>query len=204
MRFSQRSLVNGTLALMVILALCLALFVSIRGAAHASPGTSLQLSRKSGPPTTVLTVNGVGYGVNEMVALDFNARQVSTTTSSSTGTFSTSIKIPASALPGLYEVKATGQTSGHSAQSAFLVQTDWTMFGFNHQQTRFNPYENVLTPANAQGLKLKWSYATMSYIDSSPAIANGVVYVGWSALDATTGALKWSYVSSSERNGLYR
>src|SRR2546423_6785292 len=110
MPFSHRSLVNTTLALMVILALCLALVVSLRGAAHASPSTSIQLSRKSGPPTTVLTVNGVGYGANEMVAIDFHGQQVGTTTSSPTGSFSTSITVPASTLPGVYEVKAAGQS----------------------------------------------------------------------------------------------
>ena len=43
-----------------------------------------------------------------------------------------------------------------------------------------------------------WSYTTGDYVASSPAVANGVVYVGsWDGnlyvLNASTGALLWSY-----------
>ena len=53
---------------------------------------------------------------------------------------------------------------------------------------------------NATTGALLWSYPTRSYVFSSPAVANGVVYVGSSgswddvyALNAKTGALLWSY-----------
>jgi eukaryotic-like serine/threonine-protein kinase len=47
---------------------------------------------------------------------------------------------------------------------------------------------------------LMWSYATGSYVQSSPAVANGVVYVGSSdhnvyALNASTGTKLWSYAT---------
>jgi eukaryotic-like serine/threonine-protein kinase len=47
-----------------------------------------------------------------------------------------------------------------------------------------------------------WSYKTGYYIYSSPAIANGVVYVGSDdksvyALNATTGAMLWGYRTGS-------
>jgi outer membrane protein assembly factor BamB len=49
------------------------------------------------------------------------------------------------------------------------------------------------------GLKL-WSFTTAGRVDSSPAVANGVVYVGWDngklyALDATTGHKLWSHTT---------
>ena len=49
------------------------------------------------------------------------------------------------------------------------------------------------------GAKL-WSYTTGELVDSSPAVANGVVYVGSYdhnvyALNASTGALLWSYAT---------
>ncbi len=49
---------------------------------------------------------------------------------------------------------------------------------------------------------LKWRYPTGNHIDSSPAVANGVVYVGsydkkLYALDAITGECKWSYTTGS-------
>ncbi len=35
----------------------------------------------------------------------------------------------------------------------------------------------MLNVHNVGNLSLKWSYTTGSYVDSSPAVANGVVYV---------------------------
>jgi outer membrane protein assembly factor BamB len=51
------------------------------------------------------------------------------------------------------------------------------------------------------GAKL-WSYTSGSYVDSSPAVANGVVYVGSQdgnvyALNADTGAKLWNYTTGS-------
>jgi eukaryotic-like serine/threonine-protein kinase len=63
---------------------------------------------------------------------------------------------------------------------------------------RYNPYETVLGVNNVGSLQLKWSYDTGSSMASSPAVANGVVYIGnWDgtvyALKASTGAKLWSY-----------
>ncbi len=52
------------------------------------------------------------------------------------------------------------------------------MFGFNLQHTRFNPGENKLKTTNVSRLILDWKAGTGSGIYSSPAVANGVVYVG--------------------------
>ena len=77
----------------------------------------------------------------------------------------------------------------------------WSQF-HRHNMERWNPYDKVLSVQNVGGLGLKWSYATGSDVDSSPAIANGVVYVGsWDdkvyALGAGTGALLWSYTTGN-------
>ena len=47
-----------------------------------------------------------------------------------------------------------------------------------------------------------WSYNTGGQVYSSPAVANGIVYVGsvndtLYALNATTGALLWSYTTGN-------
>jgi hypothetical protein len=72
---------------------------------------------------------------------------------------------------------------------------DWPSFGFN---ARFSPHEYVISPVEAPLLIQDWSYTTGDDVDSSPAVANGVVYVGSSdhnvyALDAQSGAKLWSY-----------
>jgi outer membrane protein assembly factor BamB len=43
---------------------------------------------------------------------------------------------------------------------------------------RWNPCEKVLNVRNVGKLSLKWSYSTNYLVYSSPAVANGVLYVG--------------------------
>jgi outer membrane protein assembly factor BamB len=92
------------------------------------------------------------------------------------------------------------------AQKPFTVRTNWSQFHYGPQHQGFNPYENVLNPSNAEGLNQTWSYPTLGAIGtSSPAVANGLVYVGsydgkLYALDASTGAYKWSYPTGSYIN----
>src|SRR5258708_16184418 len=55
---------------------------------------------------------------------------------------------------------------------------------------------------------LKWSCDTGGYIDSSPPVVGGVVYVDSGdlnlyVLDAVTGTLKWSYTTGSYRSYIY-
>src|SRR6266700_2651965 len=70
------------------------------------------------------------------------------------------------------------------------------MFGFNLQHTRFNPGENKLTTTNVSRLTQDWKAPTGAGIDSSPAVDNGMVYIGSDdgklyAFDATSGRLLW-------------
>lgn len=59
---------------------------------------------------------------------------------------------------------------------------DTIMFGFDAQHTHYNPSEQRLTCANVSHLTFDWaSPATGGSIFSSPAVADGMVYVG--ALD---------------------
>ncbi len=77
---------------------------------------------------------------------------------------------------------------------------------------------DALYALNASTGALLWSYATGGPVWSSPAVVNGVVYVGSGtnnvyALNASTGAKLWSYATGSpviflarsgEWGGLYR
>jgi len=77
---------------------------------------------------------------------------------------------------------------------------DWAQFRFAPCHTGFNPYELVLSPDTVGSLDLRWSYQTGDMVNSSPAVANGVVYVGSDdgnlyALRASTGEVIWKYAS---------
>jgi outer membrane protein assembly factor BamB len=70
---------------------------------------------------------------------------------------------------------------------------DWPMFHADLQHT--GTTSEIVTPP----ITLLWSYPT-GWTGSSPAVSGGVVYVGSDdgkvyALDASTGAFKWSYTT---------
>jgi hypothetical protein len=87
---------------------------------------------------------------------------------------------------------------GIFALLALLMSTaqagDWPMF--HHDPAHTGQADDTVEPP----LELLWKYKTGDAVFSSPAVADGVVYVGsWDAdahvyaLDADSGALKWKY-----------
>jgi len=79
------------------------------------------------------------------------------------------------------------------------AQSDTMQFRYNAQHT--GDYSPVAGSTMSIG-KLMWNYTTADIVFSSPAISNGVVYVGSYdsnvyALNATTGATVWNYATGS-------
>ena len=79
------------------------------------------------------------------------------------------------------------------------AQTDKMQFQHNAQHT--GDYSPV-AGSNMSNSKLMWNHTTGDGVDSSPAVLNGVVYVGSDdnntyALNATTGTKVWNYTTSS-------
>ena len=77
------------------------------------------------------------------------------------------------------------------------AQYDTMQYRYNAQHS--GDYSPVAGPVPSNG-QLKWSYTITGYVTSSPAVANGVAYVGSTdgnvyALNATTGANLWSYTT---------
>src|SRR5580700_10640743 len=167
------------------------------GVASAAP--SIALSKKSGPPTSGIRVSGRGFEPNVGVDIYFDTKDEALVVTNGKGEFhDTGIHAPRSARPGEHWVTALERNNDKGAQEPFLVQTNWSQFHFDADGTRLNPYENVLNVENAGNVGLKWSYITDNEVFSSPAVANGVVYVGSNdsnlyALNARTGAKLWSY-----------
>ena len=79
---------------------------------------------------------------------------------------------------------------------------DWPHYGGGPDQTRYSPLTQI-TPANVGSLKVAWTYDTGdafkgSEMQCQPVVAHGVLYATSPklrvfALDAATGALKWSF-----------
>src|SRR5207248_5675308 len=84
-------------------------------------------------------------------------------------------------------VKATGTTSQLFATATFLIQTDWPKFGYDHNNSHFNPYENTTTRGDVRHVTFYWrntigeKASGTSAFRSSPVEVNGIVYIGSSA-----------------------
>ncbi len=163
---------------------------------------SVKPSPSTGPPTTTVTVAGGGFGAFETVDVYFDTTDEALAATNANGYFAgITMKVPASAVPGAHWVTAEGRHSGLSAQHPFTVATSWDQFGRVPRHTHVNPFENVLSPGNVSGMDEAWRYTTDtgSIGVSSPAVANGVVYIGSggnvNALNASTGARLWSYAT---------
>jgi uncharacterized repeat protein (TIGR01451 family) len=104
------------------------------------------------------------------------------------------------AIAPLWLMLAAANTSQAQTPSS---PADWTQFHRDNMQ-RWNPYETVLGVSNVGSLRLKWKSPNGVGIgvsmQPSPAVVNGVVYVGSyggnvSALNASTGARLWTYTT---------
>jgi outer membrane protein assembly factor BamB len=75
--------------------------------------------------------------------------------------------------------------------------SDWPMFRMNREHGG-TTCENVTTP-----LTLKWTYMASDEVYSSPAISQGVLFIGSEddriyAVDATSGTLRWNYTTGGD------
>lgn len=195
---------------LTIVILCLALVISvfiakplIKTRAVGTPQDTL--SPTSGPPGSVFTITGTGFTPNDSVSIYFDTTLLTTLTASTTGTFSLNLSVPLLAQPGNHTVQASGQNSWPPTQATFLVRTNWAMYGSGPEHRGVNASENVLTPANVSGLAQDWIYTTEGDIYTSPAVVNGILYVGSNdgklyALEAATGAYMWSYTTQGAIN----
>jgi polyvinyl alcohol dehydrogenase (cytochrome) len=75
----------------------------------------------------------------------------------------------------------------------------WPMIGHDATNTRSQPFEHRLRPANVHRLATKWVATMAGDVSATPAVVDGAVYVGdfggmlWK-LDAETGGVIWSHM----------
>src|ERR1039457_2404631 len=147
--------------------------------AFAQP--TVTVSPTAGPPTDKVTLSGTGFGADETVDLYFDTADMSVA--------ATAPALPASAPPGTHWITGVGRRSGLAAQAGFIVQANWPQFRRGPAHQGYNATENILDAANVKGMQLLWSATLGAGINnSSPVVANGVVYVG--ALDGSVYAIK--------------
>ena len=139
---------------------------------------SAEFGVASGGTSGIVVDNSVGSGTLA------SASQIYFSTLGNTGTCATS--------------GGTGLCGMQDSQTSLYV--DWTQFHFTADHDGFNQYEHALSPSTVGGIGLNWSFTAGNVVESSPAVANGVIYVGAFdskvyALNASTGAKVWSYLT---------
>jgi len=90
--------------------------------------------------------------------------------------------------------QSKSQITGKAIDKITAAAADWPMF---HHDLNRAGYVSIVGPSISSVL---WDYTTKDIISSSPAVANGVVYVGSYdknvyALDASTGNKIWSFAT---------
>jgi outer membrane protein assembly factor BamB len=71
-----------------------------------------------------------------------------------------------------------GVTLAAPAQPGVAVASDWPQFRNGPRHQGYDAQELEVSASNVASLGLTWTGATGGVVDSSPAIANGVVYIG--------------------------
>lgn len=171
---------------------------------RCSAQASITLSKKIGPPTSSLQVSGSGFQPNIGVDIYFDNQDEALAVTDGQGQFSpTRIGVPTAATPGHHSVSAIGRNNGGAAQGRFIVNTDWSQTGFAPDQLSWNPYENVLNPANVNHLEQLWFSYFGDYgagpESEPPTTYQGRVYVSYlggglnkfDAFNEVTGGFDW-------------
>jgi polyvinyl alcohol dehydrogenase (cytochrome) len=92
-------------------------------------------------------------------------------------------------------IAACSLFSAISARAAPWPDDSWPMYGRNLSHTFSNPHSQI-NSSNVSSLTPAWTFPTGDAVTASPAVVDGVVYVGsWDgyfyAIDAASGQLKW-------------
>lgn len=106
------------------------------------------------------------------------------------------------AVAPVWLMLAMANTSAY-AQTSNPSPGDWTQFHRDNMQ-RWNPNETTLGVGNVSTIQLKWQSIFTNFAQSSPAVVNGVIYVGADndsvyALNANTGDQLWSYYTGGDQ-----
>ncbi len=116
---------------------------------------------------------------------------------------SCNVSLPMAAFSiGLLQVS----TLSAQGQSDVSRSGKWQIAGQNLNDTRSQPAEHSISPANVQGLSPKWTFTTGGDVSATPTVAGDAVYFpDWGgnlfAVKKNTGRLIWSH-KISDYNGV--
>jgi outer membrane protein assembly factor BamB len=160
-----------------------------------TPGISVSPARVW--PGGHLTLSGSALSPGRSEPIFISTTRVGTAVTDRHGNFQLRVSVPWSEMPGKLSISVLDPRFGRITTILFVLG-DWPEFRHDTAHTGVDGFENAIGVANVSKLGLKWDFPTGGAVVSSPAVANGIVYVGSNdgslyALSTTTGKKLWSY-----------
>jgi outer membrane protein assembly factor BamB len=158
-------------------------------------------------PGSSVSVTGSGFGASEKVTVAVQVSTVETVTlltvtTSASGTIPPSnLTVPDTIPFGSDTVTATGATTGKVASTQLYASNDSPQLGYGPKRTGFEQHDLVLTKHQATTignmLASAWTFTAGGSVDTAPAVAQGVAYLGDEngdlyAITVTTGIQVWT------------
>ncbi|MDQ2865999.1 MAG: PQQ-binding-like beta-propeller repeat protein [Candidatus Eremiobacteraeota bacterium] len=168
----------------------------------------LTVSSMNPPPSGIFNASARSFNSGETVQFSLLGKVVATaTTAPGTGHVPpVAIAVPSNAYFGPTALTAKGLSSGKVSSVVIDITNEWTQLGYSATRLGHEPHDSVLLDSIGVGqntvLNRAWYYSTGSPVNASPAIVNGVAYIGddsgtVSAITTNTGAPRWTYVLPS-------
>ena len=173
----------------------------------------ITLSNQYVSPGGTFSVTGAGFQSAEVVNISVDGKVLAKPVASASGAVpSTNITLPGSGLYGNTSqfgpttLGAVGQTSQRTTSAFLDITNPWSQGAEGPTRTSFEGHDqklhDLLHVARGQFVKQAWHTPTGSPIESSPAVVNGIAYVGndagvLSAIRVATGAPAWTYTTVS-------
>ena len=173
----------------------------------------ITLSNQYVSPGGTFSVTGAGFQSGEVVNFSVDGNVLAKPVANASGAVpSTQITLPGSGRFGNTSrfgpttLVAVGQTSQRTTSAFLDVTNPWSQRAEGPTRTSFEGHDqklhDLIHVAQGQFVKQAWHTPTGSPIGSSPAVVNGIAYVGndagvLSAIRVVTGAPAWTYTTVS-------
>jgi outer membrane protein assembly factor BamB len=170
-------------------------------------GPHLETSRAFVGPGESTNLSGGGFAGSEKVQLSLYGKTLKTVTVAANGSLrATSVTVPATAAFGLTSFSAVGLTSGRTSTAGVTISNSWAQLGNGPGHTGSEPNDatlnSVIFPGGNQFIDLAWHFNAGAPLNASPAVVDGVVYVGTTAgqlfaIDISNGGILWTFTLAS-------
>jgi outer membrane protein assembly factor BamB len=174
---------------------------------YSTSGPRLTASETFVPPGTSLEVSGSGFAASEKVSVSLHGRVLATITARSNGSLaSTTVTLPAATAFGYTSLVALGLTSGRTSSAPIRVGNSWEQANYGPGHDGYEPNDKslnyIINVGQSDWVELAWHFDPGVAINASPAVVDGIAYVGdvagnVYALDTYNGGLLWNYTLAS-------